>query len=629
LPRFSFSQTGVRAAARRGWLPFLVVALMLADGGWHLGIDSDEQIQFTALLGQPVLEGARPPWNLYDFGRVRDDSDAEIEHAYQQVALGQVKWCQAPLPFKVYFFRPLSSGVYWLEFQLFGLHLRLYHLFELALFFATCAGVVVLWNRALEDHGIAPLPVAAAAALLTANPINQEILARICTIHYLVAAIFGFGAYLILLNRRLPASARVPLALLLGAASLFASEASLPVHAIAGCAMALHFRKMRRGQKLAWGALLLQVGVYFAWYVNSSFNAQGYGYLGIGTKTPMGFSRTGQAISAAIDVFTGAFLLNVSRWQGVLISGAKLSSPPVLVAGPLFVVAVTVYLIRNPRRRLPAAALLAATAASALPVAAVAQPYMRILALPSLPMQILLCLMARDGWEALRARFGGRGRVEEAADGPSHFSAAGAVIVLAYALVRLASNVALAPTAVREVAVRSRVVAAQWLRDFNMNDAHADRARDNGLVTPPGDANVLIVSATTGAPSPFGAALLARNGFTPDVERWLFLSDLHPGRVQFERTGQSTYRVSLTAAAARFNLTHHMFFSLAQRCSCQKWHIIQTRLAAFLIRDASIDGDPLDVDLQFRPGVEPKFWTLKEGRIVPTEPPAVGQTAVY
>jgi hypothetical protein len=72
-----------------------------------------------------------------------------------------------------------------------------------------------------------------------------------------------------------------------------------------------------------------------------------------------------------------------------------------------------------------------------------------------------------------------------------------------------------------------------------------------------------------------------------------------------------------------------MFFSLAQRCSCQKWHIIQTRLAAFLIRDASIDGDPLDVDLQFRPGVEPKFWTLKEGRIVPTEPPAVGQTAVY
>src|SRR4051794_22196284 len=174
----------------RSWMLLIVAAAVLVASSWNLGLDGDEQIQFTAMLDKPLLEGATAPWNLYDFGHVRDDPDNELKQKTAAVFRGDAKWCENPQPFKVFFFRPLSSAFLTLEFHMFGLHLRLYHLVQIVLLLVVCALFAALLNEVLAGLGMARLGIPALVALSAANPVNQQILARICTVHYLVAAIF-------------------------------------------------------------------------------------------------------------------------------------------------------------------------------------------------------------------------------------------------------------------------------------------------------------------------------------------------------------------------------------------------------------------------------------------------------
>jgi hypothetical protein len=130
-------------------------------------------------------------------------------------------------------------------------------------------------------------------------------------------------------------------------------------------------------------------------------------------------------------------------------------------------------------------------------------------------------------------------------------------------------------------------------------------------------------------PYPFGAALLARNGFAPRVDGWLFLSDLREGEVQMEREEDNSFKVSPTPKAMLYSRRHFNLYPLASRCGAMRWATYQTRMAVMIIREASLDGNPLEIQLAFRPGVTPKFWSLRDGRIVPVEPPGVGEVKVY
>jgi hypothetical protein len=376
---------------------------MLVVSGWRLGLDDDEEIQLTALLGKPLLEGASAPWNLYDFGHVRDDPETEVKQKAALVYRGDVKWCQNPLPFRVFFFRPLSSVFLWLEFQAFGLHLRPYHLLRILLFVAACLLAAAVFNRVLAASGATPLPVPLVAALLAANPLNQELLARICTVHYLLAAILGFGAYLILLTSEIRPLLRGGLVVALGAASLLAGEAAFQVHAIGSCAMVVCARTMRREQRIVWALLLIAVLLYFIWYRQRPFDAAGYGYTGFGDTSQWVSLRKGKMLDAGLDLFAGTFLTRVRRWAGFLAFGGSKALVTSVILSVAFLAVVALHLVRVPRTRKLAAALLAGAAISSLPVAAVAQTQMRVVALPALPLQFLLCVMARDAWRELRA----------------------------------------------------------------------------------------------------------------------------------------------------------------------------------------------------------------------------------
>src|SRR5204862_5278639 len=52
----------------RRWASAVLIASIVAlmAGIWNAGIDSDEQVQFNALLGQPNLELSPPPLDLFD-----------------------------------------------------------------------------------------------------------------------------------------------------------------------------------------------------------------------------------------------------------------------------------------------------------------------------------------------------------------------------------------------------------------------------------------------------------------------------------------------------------------------------------------------------------------------------------
>src|ERR1700690_4118281 len=89
---------------------FAAAVAILVVGVWRDGMDPDDQVQLDAILRQPLLEGARAPFDLYDFGHIHDDEAADLQRGRDLTYRGAVKWCQAPLPLRVAFFRPVSSA---------------------------------------------------------------------------------------------------------------------------------------------------------------------------------------------------------------------------------------------------------------------------------------------------------------------------------------------------------------------------------------------------------------------------------------------------------------------------------------------------------------------------------------
>ena len=607
--------------SRWAWAALLVAIVVLVSGAWHLGIDNDEQIQFSALLRQPILEGATAPFDLYDFSHVHDDVPADLARGNELVFRGAVKWCQAAVPVRVMFFRPLASALFFLEFRMFGLHFRLYHLLQLALVLAAVAVFTALWNRVLTGTGGVALSSPLVVALLVLNPTNQELLARICTLHYLLAALFGFGASLIVLEERLAPGARALVVTSLGALSLLASEAAVPVHLIGCCALAVHARHMTRAQRLAWALLLAEIVAYLVWYRHAPYSAAGWGYSGSVAASGRSFVvMANHAIDGGLDLFAGTFLSAFSTWRGFQeVIGLAAGAVAVVLLSLSFVLATVAYLIGNRGGRRAAAVSLIAAAGACIPIAAVGQPKLRVLAIASLPLQFLLITMARDSWRRLR------GLVRPVEVAP----ALATIAVLAFAVTRLAADVALAPVAIRNVRVLSRIAAARWIADLGVKAGDIAPV-DLSKPSPSSDeANILLQSATTGVPYPFGPTVLARGGFSPEVERWLFLSDLPPGGLQVGHMSERTYRVTLTPAAGRYHLSHLELFPILQRCFALDGQVFETRFAVFSVLATTPAGEPLAFDFTIRPGVRPRFWRLAGGRIVPAEMPVVGKMAFF
>jgi hypothetical protein len=611
------------AAPNLGWAVLLVSVALLVWKSWHLGIDNDEQIQLTALLRQPMLEHATAPFDLYDFSHVSDDRDptADLERGTDLVFRGAVKWCQAPFPYHVRFFRPLSSAFLALEFWMFGFHFLLYHLLQLGLFLAACSLFAVLGNGMLESAGRPPLSVPLVTGLLALNPIHQELLARICTGHYLLAALLVLSAYLTLAREDLALPARAGLVLALGALGFLAGEASLPLHAVGSAMLAARARRLNRSQRVAWMLLLVEVAAYLLWYRGRSFGAEGWGYQGE-TGTSLA-ALVGRPFDAALDLFAGVFLLDARAWKGFFDPVGRRMGWGAVGAALAFVGAAGGYLLRFPRSRAVTAWLLAAAALAALPVAVVAQNKLRVLALPSLPLQFLLVVMLRDAWRDLR---------ESPPDGGAAPGLA-SVGIVAYATLRLAAHVVLTPVAMGEIAALSGVAAMRWLGGLPLTPADVPAVHlDETSLEPrrPTDvANVLIAAGATGVPYPFGPAILARSGFPPDVERWLFLSDLPPGGTRVYHASERKFRVSLSAEAVAFHFEHHGLYPLMQRCYAQGASQFHTRFADFFVYTSTTSGEPVDFDVTFAPGARPRFWSTRQGKIVSVEPPPIGQGAIF
>jgi hypothetical protein len=616
-----------------GWAGLLAAVALLVWNAWSLGVHNDEQIQLSALLGQPLLEHATPPFDLYDFSHVGegDDPRADLERGNALVFRGAVKWCQAPFPYHLRFFRPLSSAALALELRMFGFHFRPYHLVQLGLLLATCALLTRLCNRALVGSGQPPLSVPLATGLLALNPVSQELLTLFCTVHYLLAALPVLVAYLLIAREDFGPTTRALGALALGALGLLAGETSLLMQAVGTCVLAAQARRLSRAQRLAWLLMMVEVAGYLLWYRGHRHGAEGRGYLG---HTGASFAAlVERPVDAALDLFGGAFLGDFRDWKGFLGPVGRRLGWGAVGASLAVGSAVVAYVVRFPRARTATGWLLGATALAALPVAVVAQDKLRVLALPSLPFQFLLCMMLRDSWRALRGE-GEPPRLDEAAPTPGRRGPrrALAVLVVGYASARLATQVVLTPLAMRESGIPSQIAASRWLGGLrigtrDVHPIHLDAATSTTTTSFP---NILFASGTTGVPYPFGPALLEQNGFDPDVDSWLFVTDLPPGGTRVYHAGEGRFRVSLSEQGVDYHLKHRELYPLMQRCFAASSSEFHTRYADFFVFTSTSNGEPVDFELTVTPGLQPRFWARgTDGKIAPVEPPPIGRGAIY
>jgi hypothetical protein len=402
---------------------------------------------------------------------------------------------------------------------------------------------------------------------------------------------------------------------------LLASEAAVPAHLIGCCALIVHARHMTRAQRLAWALLLSEILAYLAWYRTAPYSATGWGYSGSVSASGSSFVvMAWHAVDGALDLFVGTFLVAFPTWRGFQDTvGVAAGAVAVVLLSLSFVLATAAYAIGNPGRRRAAAVSLIAAVGASVPIAALGQPKLRVLALASLPLQFFVIMKARDSWNRLREKVR-----------PFAFAPALATIgVLVFAVTRLAAGVALAPLAIRNVRVLNRVAAARWVDGLGVKAQDIEPVDLSKPLPTTDEANILLDSATTGVPYPFGPTLLARSGFSPEVERWLFLSDLPPGGLQIGHTSARTFRVELTPAAGRYHLAHLELFPIVQRCFAVVGQTFETRFATFLVLATTPAGEPLAFDFTIRDGLRPRFWRLAGGRIAPAEMPAVGRMALY
>jgi hypothetical protein len=595
-----------------------LLASVLVASVWRAGIDYDEQIQFQAVLGAPILERATAPFNLFDFSHVGADVASDLQRGRDLVYRGALKWCQDPFPLRVRFFRPLASALMSAEIWTFGFHFRLYHLVQLALSVAAVAMFVALWNLALTAAGVSAVSPAIAIGVLVLNPLNQEMLERICTSHYALAAILGFGAYLALVSPRLRPAARGPIVLALAALSLLASEAAIPVHVLGAAALSLQWRQLTRSQRALWALVSAGVAGYLAWYELGPFGASGWGYSGSTNASGASIlDLLGRGFDGALDVFAGVYLARVTEWRGFLDAVGRGGDISAVALAAAFVGAVAIYASYVREARRVTATLLVAEAAAAVPVAAVGQSKLRVLALAGFAVELLLVLMARDAWHGLRdaRRIGDVRRARALA------------VVLCYASLRLAITMAFTPVAIAKVETLSRITARRWLGSGSKPELlHPPISPEPARVE---TGNVLLTSGSTGVPYPFGPAILARAGFAPDLDQWLFLSDLSPGTLQIAHLPLGIYRIALTPLAAKYNAEHYALFSMAQRCYAIPDKTFETRFATIQVLASTAQAEPLAVDVKFHSEESLRFWTIRGTELVPVSLPAEGQSGIY
>ncbi|MBX7137987.1 MAG: glycosyltransferase family 39 protein [Oligoflexia bacterium] len=121
-------------------------------------------------------------------------------------------------------YRPIALLSYWLEYSLAGLNPAVFHLTNALLYALVCWLVLCLYQRLLRDREAALF----GALIFAAHPLHVEVFANVVGRAEILAALFGLGALLLLLeDQRADSGGRPLLAALLCSGALLSKETAV------------------------------------------------------------------------------------------------------------------------------------------------------------------------------------------------------------------------------------------------------------------------------------------------------------------------------------------------------------------------------------------------------------------
>jgi len=177
------------ASRRRAWVGLATVVLLgifVYFPTLRTPFLLDDYLQSSMIEGH--FPGKRGPFDLYDF--INDVDRPRL------VERGMLPWWAHPA-LEIRFFRPLASGVRWVEHHAFGASPVLMHLHSLVWWFA-----VVFFARALFRRALAPRAATIATVIFALAPCHAIPLAWLANREALLSLTFGFAALGALLRFR-------------------------------------------------------------------------------------------------------------------------------------------------------------------------------------------------------------------------------------------------------------------------------------------------------------------------------------------------------------------------------------------------------------------------------------------
>jgi hypothetical protein len=195
--------------------PYFLIALglFLTLPSFAYGFYTDDFVLLAKLRGIWIVHSA--PWDLYRFAPPPEAGDLGRQ-------MGLLPWWTS-LHISLRFFRPLTSLLFWLDYNVFGLHPAGYHIHTLLWLAAFFYGAYRIYNKLLS-----PKIAIFALLLLVLDNAHSFPAAWLACRHMLIAAapcFFGLGAHIAYRREGFSAGRYLgPLGLIVG---LFASESAM------------------------------------------------------------------------------------------------------------------------------------------------------------------------------------------------------------------------------------------------------------------------------------------------------------------------------------------------------------------------------------------------------------------